>query len=422
MEKKNETAYCAAIIVCAGSARRMEGIDKLLAPLAGIPAAVRSIQAFNCRDEIGEIIVVCRADQTAAYQRLVDEYHLDKVTSIVSGGETRQLSVFQGVRAITNSWKFIAIHDGARPLVSQEVISQCLENALKYDAAAAAVPVKDTIKRASPDGTIAETIDRSVLYSAQTPQIFDLFFYCSAMDVAIENHLDFTDDCQLAELMGAKVFLSPGDYENLKITTKEDFRFAEMLLLEREGSAPAPDTPEPAPGQSAAPQPEAVPISEVSPRIGHGYDVHKLDTKRKLILGGIEIPYEKGLLGHSDADVLLHAIMDALLGAAALGDIGTHFPDNDPAYSGADSSQLLAHTGKLLNEKGFQILNIDAVIVAQAPRLKPFIPKMREKISGVLGIDIGQVSVKATTEEGLGFTGTKKGMSAHAVCLINQRS
>ena len=141
-----------------------------------------------------------------------------------------------------------------------------------------------------------------------------------------------------------------------------------------------------------------------------------------MVLGGIEIPYEKGLLGHSDADVLLHAIMDALLGAAALGDIGGLFPDDDPAFSGADSSQLLVQVGKLLDGKGFQIVNIDAVVIAQAPKLKPFIPQMREKIATSLSLDVSQVSIKATTEEGLGFTGTKKGMAAHAVCLIDRKS
>lgn len=416
MEKNNETAYSAAIIVCAGNARRMEGMDKLIAPLAGIPVAVRSIQAFNCRKEVGEIIVVCRADQTAVFQRLVDEYHLDKVTSIVTGGETRQLSVFQGVRAITNSWKLLIIHDGARPLVSQEVITQCLESALEHGAAVAAVPVKDTIKRISPDGMVSKTVDRSVLYSAQTPQVFDLFFYCSAMDIALENHLDFTDDCQLAELMGSKVFLSPGSYENLKITTKEDFKLAELLLSEKEQTA------SPLPLDESPDFPEASPAPAPSyPRIGHGYDVHKLDAKRKLILGGIEVPFEKGLLGHSDADVLLHAIMDALLGAASLGDIGGLFPDDDPAFAGADSSQLLIQVGKLLDGKGFQIVNIDAVMIAQAPKLKPFIPQMRGKIAASLSLNVSQVNIKATTEEGLGFTGTKKGMAAHAVCLIDRK-
>lgn len=154
-------------------------------------------------------------------------------------------------------------------------------------------------------------------------------------------------------------------------------------------------------------------------RIGMGYDVHKLAEGRKLIMGGVDIPHEKGLLGHSDADVLLHAIMDALLGAAALGDIGLHFPDSDPAYKGSDSMKLMAHVAELLEEKCFLIENIDATIIAQAPKMRPHIDKMRENIAGVLGIDICQINVKATTEEGLGFTGAKEGISAQAICLLS---
>ena len=154
-------------------------------------------------------------------------------------------------------------------------------------------------------------------------------------------------------------------------------------------------------------------------RIGHGYDVHRLVEGRKLIMGGVDIPYEKGLLGHSDADVLLHAIMDALLGAAAMGDIGAHFPDNDPRYAGADSMMLTRHVAKLLHDTGYSIVNIDATVIAQAPKLAPYIPTMRQNIADALGIDISQVSVKATTEERLGFTGDGLGISAHAVCLID---
>ncbi len=154
-------------------------------------------------------------------------------------------------------------------------------------------------------------------------------------------------------------------------------------------------------------------------RIGHGYDVHRLVEGRKLIMGGVDIPYEKGLLGHSDADVLLHAIMDALLGAAAMGDIGKHFPDNDPRYAGADSMMLTRHVAKLLLDAGYSIVNIDATVIAQAPKLAPYIPTMRQNIADALGIDISQVSVKATTEERLGFTGDGSGISAHAVCLID---
>ena len=157
-------------------------------------------------------------------------------------------------------------------------------------------------------------------------------------------------------------------------------------------------------------------------RIGNGYDVHRLVENRKLILGGVEIPYEKGLLGHSDADVLLHAVMDALLGAAALGDIGKHFPDNDPAYEGADSMKLLEEVGKLLQEKAYFIENIDATVIAQRPKLAPYIPEMKKNIARVLGIQEGQVNVKATTEEGLGFTGSGEGISSQAICSLNSVS
>lgn len=157
-------------------------------------------------------------------------------------------------------------------------------------------------------------------------------------------------------------------------------------------------------------------------RIGHGYDVHRLVEGRKLIIGGVEIPYEKGLLGHSDADVLTHAVMDALLGAAALGDIGLHFPDNDPKYEGADSLKLLEHVGDLLEEKLYSVDNIDATILAQAPKMRPHIDTMRENIAKALKIDVSYVNVKATTEEGLGFTGTGEGIAAHAVCLLSSFS
>lgn len=153
-------------------------------------------------------------------------------------------------------------------------------------------------------------------------------------------------------------------------------------------------------------------------RIGHGYDVHRLVEGRKLILGGVDIPWERGLLGHSDADVLTHAVMDALLGAAGLGDIGKHFPDTDPAYAGADSLKLLAHVAALLREKGFSVSNVDATVLAQRPKLAPHIPQIRDNLARVMGVAPDQVNVKATTEEGLGFTGSGEGMAAHAVCLI----
>ena len=202
----------------------------------------------------------------------------------------------------------------------------------------------------------------------------------------------YTDDCQLIEAAGGRVRFSPGDYRNIKLTTPED-RLAARAYLGK---------------------------GERSMRVGYGYDVHKLVEGRKLILGGVEVPYERGLLGHSDADVLAHAISDALLGAAALGDIGKLFPDNDPAYEGADSLVLLEQVCALLREKGYSIGSIDATVIAQRPKLAPFILSMRENLAKACGVEVSRVSVKATTAEGLGFTGTGQGMAASAVCLLEQ--
>ena len=198
-----------------------------------------------------------------------------------------------------------------------------------------------------------------------------------------------TDDCSLFELTGRPVQLTQGDYANLKITTREDLPRA----AQKEGN---------------------------DMRIGHGYDVHRLVEDRKLILGGVEVPFEKGLLGHSDADVLAHAVMDAVLGAAALGDIGKHFPDTDPAYAGADSLQLAQHVARIMREKGWKIVNIDSTLLCQKPKLAPYIPAMRENLAAAFGMPVDAVSVKATTEEHLGFTGEGLGIAAHAVALIEK--
>lgn len=384
--------HLGAVIVCAGSARRMGGIDKLLTPILGMPAAARSIAAFHRCDFVKEIVVVCREDQLEEYRALADTYGFGKVHSIVPGGETRQQSVFRGIGALSKNCEYAAIHDGARPMVTGEIISGVFRDAVKYGAATAAMPVKDTIKQADSEGFIASTPDRSTLYLTQTPQTFRLSLYREAMEQAIVGGKDYTDDCQLVEAIGAKVFLSPGSYRNLKLTTPEDIGTVQQMLEERE--------------------------SHPALRIGHGYDVHRLVEERKLILGGVEIPWKKGLLGHSDADVLLHAVSDALLGAAALGDIGQHFPDTDPRYKGADSLELLRQVGVLIRSKGFAVSNVDATVLAQAPKLKPHIPLMRQKIAGVLEIPEDLVSVKATTEEGLGFTGSGEGIAVHAVCLL----
>ena len=235
---------------------------------------------------------------------------------------------------------------------------------------------------------VAETPDRSTLYAVQTPQCFDRAAYLAALEeLDTEKARLVTDDCSLFELTGRPVQLTQGDYANLKITTREDL--------------PRPQQKE----------------GELM-RIGHGYDVHRLVEGRKLILGGVEIPYEKGLLGHSDADVLAHAVMDAVLGAAALGDIGKHFPDTDPEYAGADSLMLARHVARIVRENGWKVENIDSTILCQKPKLAPYIPAMREKLAEAFGMPLDAVSVKATTEEHLGFTGEGLGIAVHAVALI----
>ena len=379
-----------AVLVAAGSSTRM-GFDKLSFDLGGETVLHRSIRAFAQCPLVDEIILVAGSNRAFAQQQAAD---CAKPVCVVAGGATRAESAKNGVLAASGA--LVAVHDAARPFVSQQVITAALEAAARCGAAAPAVPVKDTIKAAvrGSGKTVPEncfvhaTPDRSTLYAVQTPQCFDRAAYLAALEeLDAEKARLVTDDCSLFELTGRPVQLTEGDYANLKITTREDL--------------PRPEQKE-----------------EHKMRIGHGYDVHRLVEGRKLILGGVEVPFEKGLLGHSDADVLAHAVMDAVLGAAALGDIGQHFPDNDPVYSGADSLKLARRVAEILKEHGFRIENIDATLLCQRPKLAPHIPAMRRNLADAFGLPVDAVSVKATTEEHLGFIGEGLGIAAHAVALI----
>ena len=289
----------------------------------------------------------------------------------------------------------MAIHDGARPLVTADVIARTLESAQKFGSGVAAVALKDTVKRVDEDSVVVDTPPRDKLRAVQTPQTFEAGLIRKA-HAAYALGERATDDAALAERMGVAVHLTEGDVENIKLTTPEDMLLARQVILKREG------------------QKEEKPMM----RIGHGYDVHRLVENRKLILCGVEIPYALGLLGHSDADVALHALMDALLGAAALGDIGRHFPDTDPAYKGADSGKLLDHVVALLEEKGYTVGNVDVTIICQRPKLKDYIEQMRENVARHLKVDVDCVNIKATTTEKLGFEGEGMGISSHAVACI----
>lgn len=383
-----------AVIAAGGSGTRMDGnVPKQFVRIGGIPIIVRTLLKFETCSDIDEIIVVVRDCDIETVKILLDEYKITKLTRIVKGGATRQASVLNGINAA--SGRFVFIHDAARPFVTPEQISEVVNETHRFGAAALGVPIKDTLKTVKKDGMISETVDRENKYSIQTPQGFEIEMIRAAHREAERKGVSVTDDCALAELSGASVKVVEGSSLNIKLTTPEDIILAEGILNSKKGET------------------EQV-------RVGLGYDVHRLVKERELILGGIKIPYELGLLGHSDADVLLHSIMDAMLGAAALGDIGTHFPDTDEKWRGADSCMLLAAVRNILKENGFSVVNIDATIIAQKPKLADFIPHMREKISEVLEISAACVSVKATTTEKLGFCGRGEGIAAEAICMIKK--
>ena len=383
--------YTVMMVAAAGGSTRM-GQPKQHIRLGQHPVLIRTLLTLQQVDAIDEILLIARGEDIPHFTALAAEAGVTKLRTAVEGGDTRQASVARGLAALPPQTTLVGIHDGARPLVRGEDVAAVIATAAEMGAAALAVPVKDTLKRTDENGYILDTPDRAGLWRVQTPQVFDRAALCAAMERALAEGWDFTDDCQLMERAGHPVRLVTGLDTNLKLTTPEDIRLAQAILT--------------------------IDKEDKGMRIGHGYDVHKLVEDRPLILGGVTIPYEKGLLGHSDADVLTHAVMDALLGAAALGDIGKLFPDNDPAYAGADSVALLRRVVERVGEEGYTIGNIDATILCQRPKLAPHIPQMREILAAACGVDTACISVKATTEEGLGFTGSGEGIAAHCVCLL----
>ncbi|MBQ7887852.1 MAG: 2-C-methyl-D-erythritol 2,4-cyclodiphosphate synthase [Clostridia bacterium] len=392
----------AAVIVAAGRGSRM-GFDrnKVLFPLGGEPIIVRTVRAFERTGLFdGGIVVVTGACDMDEMERMFAKAGVH-VRAIVEGGADRQASVFCGIQACDENADIIAIHDGARPLVTREVIERTIESAKQYGSGVAAVMLKDTIKRVDENGVVVDTPIRDTLRAVQTPQTFDAKLIREAharYQNGNEAGIRATDDAMLAEWMGHAVRLTQGDVENIKLTTPEDILVAGQVLMNRG---------------------EATWEGNIV-RIGHGYDVHRLVEGRKLILCGVEIPHTVGLLGHSDADVAYHALTDALLGAAAMGDIGRHFPDTDPQYKGADSGKLLDHVMELIREKEYFVSNVDVTIIAQKPKLKDYIEQMRQNIAAHLKVELDCVNVKATTTEKLGFEGEMLGISAHAVACIEK--
>jgi 2-C-methyl-D-erythritol 4-phosphate cytidylyltransferase/2-C-methyl-D-erythritol 2,4-cyclodiphosphate synthase len=384
----------AVIIVAAGQGTRAAGDDnsrpKQYRPLAGIPVLQRTIEAFVAMDAVDLVLPVIHPDHAALYADL--QLAHAKLLPPASGSATRQGSVLAGLVALEASAPaYVLIQDAARPLVGADIVAGVLAHLEAYPAVLPVTPVADTIKRSTNGATVEVTEDRHTLFAAQTPQGFHYPTILGAHRRAAALPHDFTDDAAIAEWAGLSVALAPGSSRNLKLTLPEDFTRAERLL---DGDR------------------------QMETRIGSGFDVHPFEPGEFVTLGGIRIPYDKRLQGHSDADVALHALTDALYGALGEGDIGSHFPPSDPQWRGADSAIFLTHAADLVVARGGRIVNLDLTIVCEAPRIGPHVARMRERIGGICKISASRVAVKATTSERLGFIGREEGIVALASASV----
>ena len=387
-----------AIIPAGGSGKRLGSeIAKQYLSLQSLPVLVHTLLVFQKSDLINEIVLVVPADDLAFVRdRIVHQYELRKVSTVVAGGRERQDSVRNGFSAITKACDVVIIHDGVRPFVTQDMIARVAKAAVEDGAAAIGVRAKDTIKEATAENVVTATLPRSNLWQTQTPQAFQYDLLRRAFTQAGDDGYYGTDDASLVERTGTKVRMVAGSYENIKITTPEDLIVAEALMKERMKG-------------------------KIAYRSGLGYDSHRFAPGRKLILGGVEIPCDRGLTGHSDADALLHAVCDALLGMAGGGDIGRHFPDTDPAYKNISSLVLLERVKHIIESKGLSINNIDATVMLEKPKLAPYAEAMVASIAKTLDIPETAVSVKAKTNEGMGFVGREEGIAVLAIATGVER-
>jgi len=380
------------IIPAAGAGKRMKHeIPKILISLKGKSILEHTICGFfkvNIHEMIIPVSEAIRTDVEELCAKLDAPFRI----RVINGGEQRQDSIWNALKILDKETTVVAVHDAARPFFDPELIDKAIPLLGKYDGAIAAVPAAYTMKQIKNE-LVEQTLPRDTLWQINTPQVFNKDVLIAAYEKAYADKFYGTDDAMLLERMGKKITVIPDVPHNIKITTPSDLYSAERIMSKDKGVS--------------------------MQRIGQGYDVHRLVEGRKLILGGVEIPHEKGLDGHSDADVLVHAIMDALLGALALGDIGKHFPDHDDQYKNINSMFLLAGVSKLLEINAYKIQNIDATLILQRPKVAKYIEMMRANIASALNVDISAVSVKATTEEGLGFTGREEGVAAMVTVMLN---
>lgn len=389
--------YVAAIVAAGGRGVRF-GADrpKQFFDVGGRSILEASVGALAASDRIDEIIVALPAEHVASVSNAWPASA--KPLTFVAGGARRQDSVANAFARTSREADMIVIHDAARPFVTSDLIARTVQAARAHGAAIAAIPVRDTVKQAGVperDGSrpIRATIPRDTVFLAQTPQAFRRDVLARALEEG--RAIDATDEAMLVERLGLPVHVVEGDSRNIKITTPEDLATA----------------------RAAAPH-RGVPYGAAWFRIGNGYDLHRLVAGRPLILAGVTIPFELGLDGHSDADIVCHAVTDAVLGAAGVGDIGRLFPDTDPQWKDADSVQLLKGAIARVHGAGYRVSNVDVTVIAQKPKLLPYLDRMRENLAAALGIDAGAVSVKGKTNEGVDSLGRGESMACHAVALL----
>jgi 2-C-methyl-D-erythritol 4-phosphate cytidylyltransferase/2-C-methyl-D-erythritol 2,4-cyclodiphosphate synthase len=391
------------VIPAAGSSKRMgASAPKQYQLLAAMPMLQRTLDVFLPIPQLRGVVVALHADDNQFAQLPVAKHPLVKT---VIGGAERADSVRLALESLARHaglGDWVLVHDAARPLLERrDVIAMLQKLVASQVGGIMAIPVSDTIKQVN-DNTILATFDRSQLWQAQTPQMFRLGSLLTALQAAQHKNLAITDESSAMELAGHAPQVFAGKRSNIKITVPEDWQLAEALLASR--------------GYSMTSSQHAN-----LPRIGQGFDVHRFaepSAGASVTLGGVQVPHSKNLIAHSDGDVLIHALCDALLGAAALGDIGKHFPDTDSIYKNIDSRVLLRKVAALLQEKRYFIGNVDVTVVAQTPKLLPHVSAMRANLASDLGISVDCVNVKATTTEKLGFEGREEGISCHAVAMI----
>jgi 2-C-methyl-D-erythritol 4-phosphate cytidylyltransferase/2-C-methyl-D-erythritol 2,4-cyclodiphosphate synthase len=386
--------FVSAILAAGGRGTRLgAATPKQLLTIGNRSILQRSFDTLDAHDSIHEIVVALPTEMAAVPPPFL--ISSKKPVRIVDGGVRRQDSVARAFARTAAHADVIVIHDAARPFASADLFTRVIASASLGGAAIAALQAQDTIKEATTAAgihVVARTMAREAVYLAQTPQAFTRQVLVEA--IAQSNALmSATDEATLAERAGHPVRLVEGEASNIKITTEHDLRLSEALVGRREGLM----------------------------RVGTGYDLHRLEPGRKLIIGGVDIPHEMGLIGHSDADVLCHAVTDAILGAAAQGDIGRHFPDTDPKWKGANSIDLLKRAAEIVRAAGFSISNVDAVVIAEQPKLLPHVEAMRRKLAEAMSIDVAVVSVKGKTNEKVGALGRSEAIAVHAVAMLVQR-